>query len=40
LVGYPELQKVCRRAFEDAAQARELPILNWWEKLGEHAAAT
>jgi MoaA/NifB/PqqE/SkfB family radical SAM enzyme len=39
-VGYPELQKVCRRAFDDAARARELPILNWWEKLGEHAAAT
>jgi MoaA/NifB/PqqE/SkfB family radical SAM enzyme len=38
--GYRELQRLCRGAYEDAAQMRELPILNWWEKLGERAAAT
>lgn len=36
--GYRELQDLCRATFEDAAQQRELPILNWWEKLAEHAA--
>jgi MoaA/NifB/PqqE/SkfB family radical SAM enzyme len=38
--GYRELQNLCQDAFNDAAQARELPILNWWEKLGEHANAS
>ncbi len=37
--GYRDLQALCRKAFEDASQERELPILNWWEKLGEHANA-
>lgn len=36
--GHRELQNVCRKAFEDAACERELPILNWWEKLEEHAS--
>jgi MoaA/NifB/PqqE/SkfB family radical SAM enzyme len=36
--GYRDLQVVCRTAFEDAARQRDLPILNWWEKLGEHAS--
>lgn len=40
IAGYRELQNLCRATFEDAAQQRELPILNWWEKLGEHAAAS
>ena len=35
--GYRDLQTLCRVAFEDAARERELPVLNWWEKLGEHA---
>jgi MoaA/NifB/PqqE/SkfB family radical SAM enzyme len=35
--GYRDLQALCRATFEDAAQERELPILNWWEKLGERA---
>lgn len=38
--GYRDLQSLCRTAFDDAAQQRELPILNWWEKLGEHAASS
>ena len=38
--GYRELQRLCHKAFEDASQRRELPILNWWEKLGEHADAS
>lgn len=36
--GHRELQNVCRKAFEDAARERELPILNWWEKLEEQAS--
>jgi MoaA/NifB/PqqE/SkfB family radical SAM enzyme len=36
--GYRDLQALCRSTFHDAAQQRELPILNWWETLGEHAA--
>ena len=35
--GYRDLQALCRATFEDAARERELPILNWWEKLGERA---
>jgi MoaA/NifB/PqqE/SkfB family radical SAM enzyme len=35
--GYRALQNLCRATFQDAAQQRELPILNWWERLGEHA---
>jgi len=37
--GYRELQTLCRKTFQDATQERELPILNWWEILGEHANA-
>jgi MoaA/NifB/PqqE/SkfB family radical SAM enzyme len=37
--GYGRLQALCRETFQDASQERELPILNWWEKLGEHADA-
>jgi hypothetical protein len=37
--GYRELQALCRKTFDDASRERELPILNWWEKLGEHASA-
>jgi Fe-coproporphyrin III synthase len=36
--GYRALQNLCRATFQDAVQQRELPILNWWERLGEHAA--
>lgn len=35
--GYRDLQSLCHKTFEEASQERELPILNWWEKLGEHA---
>jgi len=35
--GYRDLQSLCHKTFVDASQERELPILNWWEKLGEHA---
>ena len=35
--GYHDLQALCRATFEDASQPRDLPILNWWEKLGERA---
>jgi Fe-coproporphyrin III synthase len=38
--GYRDLQSLCRTAFGDAAQQRELPILNWWERLGEHAISS
>lgn len=38
--GYRDLQALCRTAFDDAAKPRELPILNWWEKLGEYAASS
>ena len=37
--GYRDLQILCHKVFLDASQERELPILNWWEKLGEHANA-
>jgi len=36
--GYRDLQRLCRTTFDDAIQQRELPILNWWEELSEHAA--
>jgi Fe-coproporphyrin III synthase len=39
VTGYRELQDLCLATFQDAAQHRDLPILNWWEMLGEHAAA-
>ncbi len=35
--GYPALQELCRTTFHEAAQPRDLPILNWWERLGERA---
>jgi Fe-coproporphyrin III synthase len=34
---YRDLQQLCRAAFQDAAKVRELPVLNWWETLGERA---
>jgi MoaA/NifB/PqqE/SkfB family radical SAM enzyme len=37
--GYCELQTLCHETFVDASQERELPILNWWEKLGQRANA-
>jgi MoaA/NifB/PqqE/SkfB family radical SAM enzyme len=37
--GYRDLQALCHKTFQDASQEQELPILNWWEKLGEHANA-
>lgn len=35
--GYHHLQALCRSTFEEASKPRDLPILNWWERLGEHA---
>jgi MoaA/NifB/PqqE/SkfB family radical SAM enzyme len=37
--GYRKLQDVCRATYLEATRPRELPVLNWWEKLGEKAAA-
>jgi MoaA/NifB/PqqE/SkfB family radical SAM enzyme len=37
--GHRELQRLCRETFEQVARPRELPVLNWWETLGERAMA-
>jgi MoaA/NifB/PqqE/SkfB family radical SAM enzyme len=40
ITGYRKLQDLCRDTYQQASQKSGLPILNWWEKLGEQAAAT
>lgn len=35
--GHRELQVLCRATYEQVSQGRELPILNWWDELGQHA---